>query len=128
MRFQLLDGILEQQVDRVVAVKNVSRAEEYLSDHFPDFAVLPGVMMLETMVQAGRRLVDAEPPGRWVLAEVRNLRYGHFVQPGQTLRVEVRVRQRQVESLELEGEGRVEDKVAVTGRFRLQRLETFGMA
>lgn len=124
MRFVLIDSIVERQPDRLVAVKNVSSAEEYLADHFPAFPVLPGVLMLETMVQAARQLVGKEPPGRWVLSEVRNLRYGHFVQPGQSLRVEVRVRQRQNGEVEFEGEGQVENQLAVQGRFRLQRLAT----
>ena len=52
MKFDLIDRVLEQSDDRIVALKHVTRAEEYLQDHFPTFPVLPGVMMVETMVQA----------------------------------------------------------------------------
>ncbi|MHC4383289.1 MAG: hotdog family protein [Planctomycetota bacterium] len=57
MKFNLLDTILDQSPDRIVAIKHVSLAEEYLADHFPTFPVLPGVMMVETMVQAARRML-----------------------------------------------------------------------
>ena len=49
MRFSLIDAIIEQSPDRIVAVKQVSLAEEYLADHFPSFPVLPGVMMIEAI-------------------------------------------------------------------------------
>ena len=54
----LIDRIVERGADQIVTVKNVTRAEEYLSDHFPTFPVLPGVLMLEALVQAGRELVE----------------------------------------------------------------------
>ena len=57
MKFNLLDTILDQASERIVAIKHVSLAEEYLADHFPTFPVLPGVMMVETMVQAARRML-----------------------------------------------------------------------
>ncbi|HEY1922374.1 MAG TPA: hypothetical protein VGG44_06380, partial [Tepidisphaeraceae bacterium] len=52
MKFNLIDKIEEVSETRLVAVKYVSLAEEYLADHFPTFPVLPGVLMLEAMTQA----------------------------------------------------------------------------
>jgi len=89
MHFALIDTVLELDDSRVLAVKNVTRAEEYLGDHFPGFPVLPGVFMLEALVQASRRLLERSGRGEWVLGEVRALRYGSFVRPGEALRVEV---------------------------------------
>lgn len=89
MHFSLIDAVLEATPDRVVAVKNVSLAEEYLADHFPGFPVLPGVFMLEAMVQAARKALELRHRGDWVLARVRTMRYGSFVRPGESLRVEV---------------------------------------
>ena len=107
MKFTLIDDILEQTDDRIVAVKQVSLAEEYLADHFPRFPVLPGVLMLETMVQAARVLLDARA-GRLVLGSVKALKYGAMVRPGETLEVEVTVdKAREDGSFECRGSGTV---------------------
>ena len=123
MRFYLIDKVLEQDEQRIVAIKNVTAGEEYLKDHFPDFPVLPGVMMLETLVQAARTLirqVDGPPrSGPLVVREVRNLRYAAMVRPGQTLQVEVLLRKRDDDGLDFQGTGTVDGQVAVQGRFRL---------
>src|SRR5690349_17293898 len=91
MRFALIDRILELEPGaKVVAQKNLSLAEEYLADHFPGFPVMPGVLMLEAMTQAGAWLVRATEDFAHsivVLSEARNVKYGNFVEPGQTLTV-----------------------------------------
>jgi 3-hydroxyacyl-[acyl-carrier-protein] dehydratase len=89
VKFKLIDEVLERSDDRIVALKNVTLAEEYLADHFPSFPVLPGVFMLEAMVQAARELLKEQCSQRLVLGQVRALRYGSFVRPGEALRVEV---------------------------------------
>ncbi len=93
MHFDLVDHIVEIGDGRIVTLKQVSAAEEYLLDHFPSFPVLPGVLMLEAMVQAARRLLVRSIPDadRYVLGVARNIKYGSFVRPGDTLRVEVTV-------------------------------------
>src|SRR5437773_7914189 len=92
VKFNLVDRIEHLSDDRIVAVKYVSLAEEYLADHFPTFPVLPGVMMLEAVTQAaGWLLHHRRQFGRSmaVLKEARNVKYGSFVAPGNFLRVEV---------------------------------------
>lgn len=114
-----------------MTLKLVSLAEEYLADHFPTFPVLPGVLMLEAMVQAGRRLIADqfaidEP---MVLGKVRAMKYGRIVKPGCTLRVEVSLVKRQDDAFDLKGEGVVIETgapadqaptTAVSGRFSLR--------
>ena len=86
MRFYLVDSILElAPPKRIVAVKNLSLAEEYLADHFPAYPVLPGVLMLEALVQSAAWLVRASTDFEKsviLVREVQNVRYGTFVRPG----------------------------------------------
>ena len=89
MHFRLIDTVLERGSDRAVAIKNVTAAEEYLGDHFPGFPVLPGVFMVEALTQAARAVLEKRGMPRMVLGEVKALRYGSFVRPGETLKVEV---------------------------------------
>lgn len=92
VKFNLIDRIEHLAAERIVAVKYVSLAEEYLADHFPTFPVLPGVMMLEAITQAAGWLLHHRSgfeKSMAVLKEARNVKYGTFVAPGQSLRVEV---------------------------------------
>ena len=124
LRFELVDRVLERDTERLKAVKSVTAAEEYLADHFPGFAVLPGVMMLEALVQAARLLAEpsATSPVQvpLVVREVRNVRYGHMVRPGQSLELEVSLRGRDDEgTMEFHGRATVAGQLAAQGRFRL---------
>lgn len=129
MRFVLVDEVVEREPERVVARKQVSLAEEYLGDHFPGFPVLPGVMMVEAMVQAARAMLADEPAGPLVLGEVAALKFGSMVRPGQTLEVEVRLARRGEDgTYQCRGTGRVlrhgesggAGETAVAGRFTMR--------
>jgi 3-hydroxyacyl-[acyl-carrier-protein] dehydratase len=89
MKFNLLDSVVTQTPDRIVAIKQVTLAEEYLADHFPGYPVLPGVLMLEAMVQAARLMLADRCPDRLVLGQVKAMKYGAMVRPGEALVVEV---------------------------------------
>lgn len=92
MKFNLVDKVERLSHERIVTVKYVSLAEEYLADHFPTFPVLPGVMMLESATQAAGWLMhhrDGFAKAMAVLKEARNVKYGSFVAPGNALRMEV---------------------------------------
>jgi len=91
MHFDLVDRVIERSDDRIVTLKLVTAAEEYLQDHFATFPVLPGVMMIEAMTQAARRLLETEEGPPLVLGGARGIKYGSFVKPGSGLRVEVSV-------------------------------------
>src|ERR1700733_6730058 len=95
MRFHLIDRIVEVSPGRSLrAIKHLTLGEEYLADHFPTFPVMPGVLMLQTLVEAGSwlmRLSDDFSHSVIVLREARNVKYGTFMQPGKSLVVTVDV-------------------------------------
>src|SRR5438445_11845484 len=95
MRFVLIDRIVDLQPGKaLVAVKNLSLAEEYLADHFPGFPVMPGVLMLESLVQAGAWLMRATEDFAYstiLLKQARAVKFVNFVSPGKTLTVTAEV-------------------------------------
>jgi len=125
MRFWLLDRICSFESDtELTAVKNVSLAEEYLADHFPEFPVLPGVFMLEAATQASAWLIRLSEDFKHsivVLHEARAVKYADFVTPGNTLHVRVKQTKSDERYVHLRFEGKVEDRVSVSGRLVLER-------
>ncbi|MFQ5461917.1 MAG: 3-hydroxyacyl-ACP dehydratase FabZ family protein [Phycisphaerae bacterium] len=123
MKFGLIDRIIELEPKRrIVAVKAVSLAEEYLADHFPTFPVLPGVLMLEALVEAGAWLVrEAQDFNRSVilLQSAKNVTYKSFVKPGNVLTLEVDCKRLDPESSDFVGVGRCHDAEMVRARFGL---------
>ncbi|MBL9122379.1 MAG: beta-hydroxyacyl-ACP dehydratase [Planctomycetaceae bacterium] len=125
MRFTLLDRITEIQPGvRITATKNLTLAEEYLADHFPGFPVMPGVLMLEALTQAGAWLVRSSEDFAHsivVLKEARNIRYSSFVEPGQSLVLTAEIIDQDDRHTRLKGQGTINGQVAVSGRLVLER-------
>jgi 3-hydroxyacyl-[acyl-carrier-protein] dehydratase len=127
MRFSLVDRIehLECGVS-ITTIKCLTMAEEYLGDHFPGFPVMPGVLMLEAMTQSAAWLVRVSEDfahSMIVLKEARGVKYGQFVEPGQTLRVTAEmVSQTERESV-VKARGTVGGRVTVQGRLVLERRD-----
>jgi len=122
VKFNLIDKIESLADDRLVAVKYVSLAEEYLADHFPTFPVLPGVMMLEALTQAAGWLLHRRhnfAKSMAVLKEARNVKYGNFVSPGNFLRVEVDFQRPTDAGATFKAAGTVGDSQAVTARIEM---------
>ena len=91
MKFILIDKLEKLEPGKLaIATKQLSLAEEYLGDHFPTFPVLPGVLMLEAMVQTASWVVRTAQDyanSVIVLEEARNVSYGTFVAPGDRMTV-----------------------------------------
>ncbi len=125
MRFVLIDRILDLQPSKsIVAVKNLTLAEEYLADHFPGFPVMPGVLMLEALTQAGAWLIrDAEDFAHSVivLKQAKTIKYGSFVEPGRQLQLRVEMIAHGERETSFKGKGIIDDQTMVQGRFTLTR-------
>jgi 3-hydroxyacyl-[acyl-carrier-protein] dehydratase len=125
MKFYLIDRIERiEPGKRIVGIKTLSLAEEYLADHFPAFPVMPGVLMLEALVQASAwllRLKQDFSKSMIVLSAARNVRYGNFVTPGGILRLEAELLGIDGDIAKFKGVGTVGDgQTAVQGRLELR--------
>lgn len=89
----LVDCILELEANRIVGIKNVTVNEPFLTGHFPDSPVMPGVLILEAMGQVGGVLVLKSMPvhdGKLVLlASIEGANLRKAVRPGDELRIEM---------------------------------------
>lgn len=129
MRFNLVDRIVEVAPGRQIRIaKNLTLGEEYLADHFPSFPVMPGVLMLQTLVEAGAWLLRVTEDFRHsviVLREAKNVKYGNLVEPGRRLDVTVEL----AEPLDgaadrtatFKGRGEVDGTATVSARITLTR-------
>src|ERR1700728_3829431 len=94
--FLLIDRVIEmERKQRIVAIKNVTINEPHFQGHFPDYPIMPGVLMVEAIAQAGGALLLSEIPDRasklMVSTSIENARFRRPVTPGDQLRIEVTV-------------------------------------
>ncbi|MBN9118951.1 MAG: hydroxymyristoyl-ACP dehydratase [Planctomycetes bacterium] len=93
MRFHLIDRIDRWEPGKsLVAAKYLALGEEYLADHFPQFPIMPGVLMLQACVEAASWLWRATSDYRHpviVLRELKSVKYGTFMMPGRRMDVTV---------------------------------------
>jgi 3-hydroxyacyl-[acyl-carrier-protein] dehydratase len=125
MRFVLIDRIVEMHPGQsLVAIKNLSLAEEYLADHFPGFPVMPGVLLLEALTQAGAWLIrHTEDFAHSVvlLKQARTIKFGSFVEPGRQLELRVEMVAHGDRESSFKGVGVIDGQEMVKGRFILHR-------
>jgi 3-hydroxyacyl-[acyl-carrier-protein] dehydratase len=93
--FLLVDRIVELEADRIVGIKNVTNNEPFFTGHFPDFPVMPGVLIVEAMAQTAGILVLKSIPDRdqklVLLVSVDGARFRKPVVPGDQLRLEMQL-------------------------------------
>jgi 3-hydroxyacyl-[acyl-carrier-protein] dehydratase len=125
MRFNLVDRIVEVKPgESLVAVKNLTLGEEYLADHFPTFPVMPGVLMLEALVEAGAwllRITEDFKHSVIVLRAARNVKYGTFMEPGRQMNIRVELVEQDANSATFKGKGEMDGQTTVVARFTVAR-------
>ena len=115
--FLLIDRVLElERMKRIVALKNVTFNEPHFQGHFPEKPIMPGVLIVEAIAQAGGLLLLTEVPNRdellMVFTGIERARFRRPIVPGDQVRLEVEVRAWRVTAARLEGKAYVGDKVA----------------
>ncbi len=124
MRFNLVDEIRQLEPGRKIqAVKNLTLGEEYLADHFPGFPVMPGVLMLQTLVEAGAWLLRVTEDYRYsmiVLREAKNVKYGHFMEPGRQMIVTAEMTERNGKLASFKAKGEIEANLTISARVTLE--------
>lgn len=123
MQFQLLDRIKSCAPGKeLTARKRLTLAEEYLGDHFPGFPIMPGVLQLQSLIEAGSwllRITDEFKYSVVVLREVKSVKFGTLMQPGKTLELAVELASRTGDLAVLKGKGEAEGVQAVSAQFTL---------
>jgi beta-hydroxyacyl-ACP dehydratase FabZ len=111
----LVDSILEMEEERIVGVKNVTVNEPFFVGHFPEFPVMPGVLVVEAMAQVAGVLVLKSLPDRKnklvLLATIEEAKFRGKVRPGDQLRVEMKVTKRKATIAKMHGVATVDGVV-----------------
>lgn len=115
--FLLIDRVVEfEPTKRLVAIKNVTINEPFFQGHFPGHPIMPGVLVVEAMAQAGAIIMLAEITDRdkklIVFTGIERAKFRQSVTPGDQLRIEVDVLSFRSRAGRIEGKAFVEDKLA----------------
>ena len=113
--FLLIDRVIDlERKQRIVALKNVSINEPFFAGHFPNLPIMPGVLIVEAIAQAGGALLLTEVEDRddklMVFTGIERARFRRPVMPGDQLRIEVEVKAWRGTAVRMEGKAFVGDK------------------
>lgn len=119
--FLLIDRIESLDDNKVVGIKNVTYNEPYFQGHFPEEPIMPGVLIIESMVQTGGFLLlkKLDDPKKKVVyfTSIRKAKFRNPVRPGDVLRHEVELVSFRSNFCKIKGKAFVKDKLAAEGEF-----------
>jgi beta-hydroxyacyl-ACP dehydratase FabZ len=111
----LVDRVIELEAERIVGIKNVTTNEPFFQGHFPDFPVMPGVLIVEAMAQTAGILVLHSIPDRAsklvLLVSIETAKFRRPVVPGDQLRIEMSVIKRKATVAKMAGRATVNGTV-----------------
>lgn len=117
MRYFLIDKVTELVPDvRARGIKNVTLSDEILHDHFPDYPVMPGALILEAAAQLGGFLLEmsfnkpGEKLARALMVQVRNAKFHETCGPGDRLEIVATLASRQDSAAQVSADVTVEGK------------------
>lgn len=125
--FLLVDKIIELEPGKsAVGIKNVTANEPFFQGHFPDFPIMPGVLIVEALAQTAGIAANAEAAGAdgsgeaklGVLASIDEMKFKKQVAPGDTLRMEAEILSSKMGVVKARVKATVDDKVAAEGEIR----------
>src|SRR5947209_1331694 len=113
--FLLIDRVIDvTRKERIVAIKNVTVNEPFFQGHFPNLPIMPGVLIVEAIAQAGGALLLTEVADRaeklMVFTGIKRARFRRPVVPGDQLRIEVEVKAWRMTAVRMAGKVYVGDK------------------
>lgn len=123
--FLLVDRVVEMQADKVVCIKNITFNEPQFQGHFPDNPVMPGVLLLEALAQAGAvlavsemRRAGSDPTSKLIyFMAIDKAKFRRPVVPGDQLRLEVVPIRKGASVWKMRGEAFVDGQVAAEAEF-----------
>ena len=127
--FLIIDRVVSIEDRKMVAIKNVTFNEPFFNGHFPGFPIMPGVLIVEAMAQAGGLLAmhlqgEALGDRKVLFMTIDNARFRQPVVPGDQLRFEIEIEQRRGTIWRVFGKAFVGDKLAADAQ--LQAMITAG--
>lgn len=125
--FLLVDRVLTLEPSRsIAALKNVTYNEEFFQGHFPEIRIMPGVLLVESLAQAGGILLFhsvPEPEKKFVLfSKIESVKFRRPVVPGDQIRLECELLKMKGGFCWLRGEARVDGDIAVEGEMMASLL------
>ena len=127
--FLLIDEIVERDERRIVCNKTFSGKEDFFTGHYPDYPLVPGVLLCEAAMQAGAVLLSGilseQAPGRVPVAtRMNDVRFKRMVRPGETIRMEIELVERLADAFFMKAKSTIDGKVAVRFEFACTAAKT----